>query len=149
MRSDRKTYILDTSVLLADPGAFRRFGQHEVVLPVVAVAELESKRHHPELGWAARRVLRTLEELRVSFGGLGEPVPVNDEGSTLRVELNHGEAAAPGNTRCCPSEGPRRIPATAHRRGAPGAGYIAANTSGTYKASPDVSRPCRWPTGPP
>ena len=94
MRSSRKTYILDTSVLLADPGAFRRFGEHEVVLPVVAVTELESKRHHPELGWAARRVLRTLEELRVSFGGLGEPAPVNDEGSTLRVELNHGETAA-------------------------------------------------------
>ncbi|MGZ6869367.1 MAG: PhoH family protein [Frankiaceae bacterium] len=94
MRSSRKTYILDTSVLLADPGAFRRFGEHEVVLPVVAVTELESKRHHPELGWAARRVLRALEELRVSFGGLGEPAPVNDEGSTLRVELNHGETAA-------------------------------------------------------
>ena len=46
----RRTYVLDTSVLLADPGALRRFAEHEVVLPVVVITELEGKRHHPELG---------------------------------------------------------------------------------------------------
>ena len=45
-----RTYVLDTSVLLADPGALRRFEEHEVVLPVVVITELEGKRHHPELG---------------------------------------------------------------------------------------------------
>ncbi len=123
MRPNRRTYVLDTSVLLADPGAFRRFGEHEVVLPVVAVAELESKRHHPELGWAARRVLRTLEDLRVSFGGLGEPVPVNDEGSTLRVELNHGEAAAlPRSLSDSPNDG--RILAVARNLAAEGRSVV-------------------------
>jgi PhoH-like ATPase len=39
--TDRRTYVLDTSVLLADPGAVRRFQEHEVVLPVVVVTELE------------------------------------------------------------------------------------------------------------
>ena len=42
--------MIDTSVLLADPGALRRFAEHEVVLPVVVITELEGKRHHPELG---------------------------------------------------------------------------------------------------
>ena len=42
-----RTYVLDTSVLLSDPRAIRRFAEHEVVLPVVVVTELESKRHHP------------------------------------------------------------------------------------------------------
>ena len=84
-----RTYVLDTSVLLADPGALRRFAEHEVVLPVVVITELEGKRHHPELGFFARAALRMLDELRVAHGRLDEPVPVGDEGGTVRVELNH------------------------------------------------------------
>ncbi len=83
------TYVLDTSVLLADPGALRRFDEHEVVLPVVVITELEGKRHHPELGFFARTALRMLDELRVSNGRLDEPVPIGDSGGTIRVELNH------------------------------------------------------------
>ena len=88
------TYVLDTSVLLADPGALRRFAEHEVVLPVVVITELEGKRHHPELGFFARAALRSLDELRVVNGRLDEPVPVGDEGGTLRVELNHTDPAS-------------------------------------------------------
>ncbi|MBC9734916.1 PhoH family protein [Nocardioides marmotae] len=84
-----RTYVLDTSVLLADPGAIRRFAEHEVVLPVVVITELEGKRHHPELGFFARSALRMLDELRITHGRLDEPVPVGDEGGTVRVELNH------------------------------------------------------------
>jgi PhoH-like ATPase len=87
-----RTYVLDTSVLLADPGALRRFAEHEVVLPVVVISELEGKRHHPELGYFARTALRMLDDLRVVNGRLDEPVPVGDEGGTLRVELNHTDA---------------------------------------------------------
>ena len=64
--SHRRTFVLDTSVLLADPGAIRRFEEHEVVLPVVVITELEGKRHHPELGYFARSALRMLDELRVA-----------------------------------------------------------------------------------
>ncbi len=87
-----RTYVLDTSVLLADPGALRRFAEHEVVLPVVVITELEGKRHHPELGYFARSALRLLDELRILHGRLDEPVPVGEEGGTLRVELNHTDA---------------------------------------------------------
>ncbi len=89
-----RTYVIDTSVLLADPGALKRFAEHEVVLPVVVITELEGKRHHPELGFFARSALRTLDELRVDHGRLDEPVPVGDEGGTVRVELNHTDAAS-------------------------------------------------------
>ena len=89
-----RTYVLDTSVLLADPGAARRFAEHEVVLPVVVITELEGKRHHPELGYFARSALRMLDELRVEHGRLDEPVPVGDEGGSLRVELNHTDAGS-------------------------------------------------------
>ncbi|MER0482378.1 PhoH family protein [Streptomyces sp. NBC_00400] len=88
---DRRTYVLDTSVLLADPGAMARFDEHEVVLPVVVVTELEAKRHHPELGYFARQALRLLDEYRVQFGRLDSPIPIGDLGGSLRVELNHSD----------------------------------------------------------
>ncbi|MEQ4209931.1 PhoH family protein [Actinopolymorpha sp. B17G11] len=84
-----RTYVVDTSVLLADPHALKRFDEHDVVIPVVVVSELEGKRHHPELGYFARTALRLLDELRVLHGRLDEPVPVGAAGGTLRVELNH------------------------------------------------------------
>ncbi|MGI8523291.1 MAG: PhoH family protein [Nocardioides sp.] len=89
-----RTFVLDTSVLLADPGALRRFEEHEVVLPVVVITELEGKRHHPELGFFARAALRMLDELRVVHRRLDEPVPVGADGGTIRVELNHTDPAA-------------------------------------------------------
>jgi PhoH-like ATPase len=90
----RRTYVVDTSVLLSDPRAMFRFEEHEVVLPVVVVTELEGKRHHPELGYFARTALRLLDDLRVQAGRLDAPVPVGTEGGTLRVELNHTDTAA-------------------------------------------------------
>jgi hypothetical protein len=50
-----RTHVLDTSVLLADPGCLARFDEHEVVLPIVVLTELEGKRHHPELGFFCAR----------------------------------------------------------------------------------------------
>src|SRR5438270_7544745 len=97
----RRTYVLDTSVLLADPGAIARFDEHEVVLPIVVITELEAKRDHPELGWFARQSLRLLDELRVAHGRLDVPLQVNDAGGTVRVELNHTDPTVlpPGHRR--------------------------------------------------
>ncbi|HEV7625002.1 MAG TPA: PhoH family protein [Streptomyces sp.] len=89
--SDRRTYVIDTSVLLADPMAMDRFEEHEVVLPVVVVTELEAKRHHPELGYFARQALRRLDEYRVRHGRLDAPIPIGEVGGSLRVELNHSD----------------------------------------------------------
>ena len=83
-----RTYVLDTSVLLSDPRAFFRFAEHNVVVPVVVITELEGKRHDPEIGYFARQALRHLDELRVEHGRLDFPVPVG-AGGTLRVELNN------------------------------------------------------------
>ncbi len=84
-----RTYVVDTSVLLSDPGAPLRFAEHEVVLPIVVIGELEAKRDHPDLGAFARAALRLLDDLRISHGRLDQPVPVGEHGGTLRVELNH------------------------------------------------------------
>jgi len=92
-RDGHRTYVLDTSVLLADPSAIGRFDEHEVVLPLVVIGELEAKRHHPELGYFARSALRLLDELRLRHGRLDAPVPLGPAGGTLRVELNHTDPA--------------------------------------------------------
>ncbi|MEN3536963.1 PhoH family protein [Microbispora sp. ZYX-F-249] len=87
--STSRTYVLDTSVLLADPAAMSRFAEHEVVVPIVVITELEAKRHHPELGYFAREALRFLDDLRVRYGRLDEPMPIGE--GTIRVELNHSD----------------------------------------------------------
>jgi PhoH-like ATPase len=83
-----RTFVLDTSVLLSDPKAIFRFAEHEVVLPIVVINELEKKRHDPEIGFFARSALRNLDDLRQKHERLDFPVEVGDKG-TLRVELNH------------------------------------------------------------
>lgn len=73
--TDLRTYVIDTSVLLSDPRAITRFAEHEVVVPIVVVSELEGKRHDPELGYFARMALRLLDDLRTDHGGLASPFP--------------------------------------------------------------------------
>ncbi len=84
-----RTYVLDTSVLLSDPWATNRFAEHEVVIPLVVISELEGKRHHHELGWFARTALRMLDDLRLEYGRLDQSIPVGTQGGSLHVELNH------------------------------------------------------------
>jgi len=83
-----RTYVLDTSVLLSDPRAMFRFDEHEVVIPITVINELEKKRHDPEIGYFARQALRHLDDLRAKHERLDFPISVG-EGGSLRVELNH------------------------------------------------------------
>jgi PhoH-like ATPase len=89
MSVGERSYLLDTSVLLSDPRAILRFAEHEVILPIVVISELEKKRDDPDLGYFARKALRLLDELRIEHGSLNRPVPLGTEGGSLRVELNH------------------------------------------------------------
>ena len=87
-KTEVRTFVLDTSVLLSDPRALFRFAEHEVVLPIVVINELEKKRNDPEIGYFARKALRFLDDLRQKHERLDFPVEVGS-GGTLRVELNH------------------------------------------------------------
>ena len=90
----RKTYVLDTSVLLADPSAYFRFDEHEIIIPIAVIGELETKRDHPELGYFARAALRQLDDLRISHGRLDKPLKINASDGTLSVELNHTDTSS-------------------------------------------------------
>ncbi|AXH37275.1 PhoH family protein [Humibacter sp. BT305] len=88
VKQTERTYVLDTSVLLSDPKAIFRFAEHDVVLPVVVISELEKKRNDPEIGYFARQALRNLDELRIQHERLDFPIAL-DNGGSVRVELNH------------------------------------------------------------
>ncbi|MFZ5627038.1 MAG: PhoH family protein [Bacillota bacterium] len=82
----KKLFILDTNVLLHDPQSLFRFQEHEVVLPLLVIEELdEQKRRMDEVGRNARRVAKALDQLRQS-GKLHEGIPTPG-GGFLRVEL--------------------------------------------------------------
>ena len=80
-------------MLLADPVALTRFAEHEVIIPITVIGELETKRDHPDLGYFARAALRTLDDLRVKSGRLDHPISINDVGGSLSVELNHSDVS--------------------------------------------------------
>jgi len=84
-----RSYVLDTCVLLADPQAIVRFDEHDVVLPLVVVEELDrQKTRMDEVGTNARRAIRLLEEMGASRpGGLSTPHRMPG-GGTVRIELN-------------------------------------------------------------
>ncbi|MFF5793480.1 PhoH family protein [Paeniglutamicibacter sp. NPDC012692] len=84
-----RTFVLDTSVLIADPHAMLHFAEHHVVLPLIVIMELEHKRNDPTIGFFAREALRTLDEMGRKAGGMANSMPVGKVGGTLRVEVNH------------------------------------------------------------
>jgi PhoH-like ATPase len=86
----RTRYVLDTSVLVADPGCITSFGDVDVVIPLTVIEELDGLKSRPDdVGRAARTALRTIEDLRVRHGGsLASPVPIGSDQGTLQIEIN-------------------------------------------------------------
>lgn len=91
-----ETYVLDTNILLADPHALHRFDEHDVVVPLVVIEELDGKKtRHDEIGRNARTALRLIEEVRErSDSGLRD-AELLPNGGTLRVESNHIDVTLP------------------------------------------------------
>jgi len=90
------TYVLDTCVLLADPNALFRFDEHDVVLPLVVIEELDRKKTAlDDVGRNARLALRAIEQLRAtSPAGLRDPLALPGGGS-VRIEANHVDTPLP------------------------------------------------------
>ncbi|MFO7778990.1 MAG: PhoH family protein [Nitriliruptoraceae bacterium] len=91
-----RTYVLDTCVLLADPNALFRFDEHDVVLPLVVIEELDRKKTAlDDVGRNARLALRAIEELRASSdAGLRDALTLPSGGS-VRIEANHVDTPLP------------------------------------------------------
>lgn len=87
-----KIFVLDTSVLLHDPGCLRKFEENEVVIPITSIEEMDTfKKDQREIGRNARQVARFLKDL-MSEGSIKSGVVINEKGGTLRVSLTSDEA---------------------------------------------------------
>ena len=96
----KKTYVLDTNVLIQAPYAFQCFEDNDIVLPVAVLEELDGLKHSDgERGANARQAIRLLELLRQS-GNLLEGVPL-PSGGTLRLEMNSRPLTCPA---CFPAD---------------------------------------------
>ena len=81
----RKTYILDTNVLIHDPDSIFRFQENEVVIPFEALEELDKlKKRYDHIGHNARQTIRCLGAL-IEEGGQGDLLTMR-EGGTLRLD---------------------------------------------------------------
>lgn len=88
-----RKYVLDTSVLVSDPDALFKFDEHEVILPITTISEIDNlKKDQREVGRSARAISRKLSELCDKFGNLNTPVVINDKGGTLRVCIRHSSS---------------------------------------------------------
>jgi PhoH-like ATPase len=86
----KKTFVLDTNVLLHDPSAILRFEDNDVVLPITIIEELDRFKKQPEVtGRNARQASRMLDELRQK-GHLTKGIPL-DNGGSIQVALCHRE----------------------------------------------------------
>jgi PhoH-like ATPase len=82
----RKHFVLDTNVLLHNPNAIFMFDEHEVVIPLPVIEELDKfKTGSDDKGRNARQVIRSIDKLRAR-GRLFEGVSLNGGGGTLRVD---------------------------------------------------------------
>lgn len=82
----KKTYVLDTNVLLHDPFALYKFMDNNIIIPLVVVEEIDKfKRDQSEVGRNARMVSRFLDREREK-GSLNQGVML-EGGGYLKVEI--------------------------------------------------------------
>lgn len=90
----KKSYVLDTNVLLQSPNALYAFSDNDVIIPEVVLEELDRfKREANEMGANARQVARILDNIREK-GDLTKGVALPNGGS-LRIELNFHDITLP------------------------------------------------------
>lgn len=90
----KKTYIIDTNVLIQAPHALMSFEDNDIVLPISVLEELDKhKNADGEKGANARNVIRALDKLRLC-GPLTEGVSL-EGGGTLRLQLNCSDVKLP------------------------------------------------------
>ena len=91
----KKTFVLDTNVLLHNAECVESFADNTVVLPMAVIEELDKfKKQNDELGRNARQVIRRLDDLR-GQGNLRDGVPLSN-GGMLRIMSCKPEPDATG-----------------------------------------------------
>jgi PhoH-like ATPase len=84
----RKSFVIDTNVLLHDPDAIKKFKDNDVIVPLAVLEELDSmKRLSDELGKNARHVMRYIDSLKnLKKGDLNTGIPI-ENGIVVKVHV--------------------------------------------------------------
>jgi PhoH-like ATPase len=88
----RKTFVIDTNVLLHDPEALTKFADNDVVIPLTVIEELDSlKKGRDELGANARAVIRFFDALRDNGGADLHEGVMTPQGTKISILLERRE----------------------------------------------------------
>lgn len=88
VRVSRKTFVIDTNVLIHDPESIKQFKENDVVIPLVVLEELDSlKRYSDEVGKNAREVIRYIDSLKTEQKGEFQRGVVLPEGPRVKIHL--------------------------------------------------------------
>ncbi|RJQ54053.1 MAG: PhoH family protein [Nitrospiraceae bacterium] len=89
----KKSFVLDTNVLIHDPEALLHFEDNDVVLPITVIEELDKlKKGNGEIPYSARQALRLIDSFRET-GNLSAGVAMSS-GGALRVMIEEGSHMA-------------------------------------------------------
>src|SRR3990172_8147303 len=81
----RKTFVIDTNVLVHDPTAIKKFKDNDVVIPLSVLEELDGlKRYSDEVGKNAREVIRYIDSLKTEKQGAFHSGVIIPEGPKVR-----------------------------------------------------------------
>lgn len=83
-----KNYVIDTNVMIHDPKFLYNFEDNNIVIPIIAIEELDKLKKAPGVvGYHARSVLKELNKVR-QYGNFLEGISLPN-GGTIRIEMNH------------------------------------------------------------
>lgn len=83
----RKTFVLDTNVILHDSSCLTQFKEHAIVIPIVVLEELDQfKKGNQSINHHAREFLRSLDAL-IGDAVFDSGVPIGPAHGTVRIQL--------------------------------------------------------------
>ncbi len=89
MEKDKKIFVLDTSVIIYDHMAAKSFKEHDVVIPITVLEELDNfKKGNDTKNFAAREFTRYID--KISDGNtLQDWIPINGKGhGNIKIEMH-------------------------------------------------------------
>lgn len=130
----RKTFVIDTNVIMSDPDCFRQFDDNLIVIPDAVIEELDRHKGDPgDAGYNVRKACRELDRLgaeAVALPGGGLEMPVGDNGGALRFTSESSYGGFPEGWDC--EKNDNRILAAANA--IPGAIVVSRDTNMRIKA---------------
>ena len=128
----KRTYVLDTNVLLQNPNAVKTFDEHDVIVPMTVIREIdEMKKGTSSVSYSARTALRMLASL-VEQDGVNRSVKVPLPGGG---ELSIDSSSISDDSTLSPDDQIIAVAEELTKQGNPDVWLISKDTAVRLKAS--------------